>query len=56
MDDGEREAGGDGSIDCVASRLQHLNPGARSELMDAGDNGVRSVRRTQRCGCEGGGE
>src|SRR5208283_6026803 len=35
MDDGEREAGGDGGIDSVATGAQHLDAGARGELVDA---------------------
>ena len=53
MNDGEREAGGDGGIDGIASGLQHLNPGARGKLVNAGDDGVRSVRGTQRRGRDG---
>ncbi len=56
MDDGEREAGGDGGIDGVASGAQHFDAGARGEFVDAGDHGVRSVRGTQRRGRDGGGE
>ena len=56
MDDGEREAGGDGGIDGIATRAQHLDAGARGELVDAGDDGVRSVRRAQRRGRDGRGE
>jgi hypothetical protein len=33
--------------------LQHLNPGARSEFVDARDDGVWSVRRAQRRGRDG---
>jgi len=56
MDHGKREAGGDGSIDGVASRVQHLDPSARGEFVDAGDNGVRSMRRPQRRSPDGRGE
>jgi hypothetical protein len=56
MDDGEREAGGDGGIDGIASGAQHLNTGLRSELVNAGDDGVRSVGGTQRRGHDGRGE
>jgi hypothetical protein len=50
MDDGEGEAGGHGGIHGVASGLQHLDAGAGGELVDAGDDGVGSVRRAQRRG------
>ena len=50
MDDGEREAGGDGGIDSVAAGAQHLDAGARGEFVDAGDDGVPGVRRAQRRG------
>ena len=50
MDDGEREAGGDGGIDGVASRAQHLDSGARGELVNAGDDGMRRVGGAQRRG------
>jgi hypothetical protein len=40
MDDGEREASSDGSIDGIASGAQHLHSGARGKLVDAGDDGV----------------
>ena len=56
MDDGEREAGGDGGIDGVATGAQHLDAGARGKFVDADDDGVRSVRGAQRRGREGGGE
>jgi hypothetical protein len=56
MHDGEREAGGDGGIDRIAARAQHLNAGARGELVDAGHDSVRSVRRAQRRGHDGRGE
>jgi hypothetical protein len=50
MDDGEREAGGDSGIDGIASGSQHLHAGARGKFVDAGDDGVRSVRGAQRRG------
>jgi hypothetical protein len=56
MDDGEREASGHGSVDGVATGAQHLDAGARGEFVDAGDDGVRSVRGAQRRGRGGRGE
>jgi hypothetical protein len=55
MDNGEREARGDGSIDGIAARAQYLDAGPRCELVDAGDDGVLSVRGAQRRGrdCDG---
>ena len=53
MDNGKREAGGDGGIDSVAAGAQHLDAGARGEFVDAGDDGVRSVRGAQRRGRDG---
>jgi hypothetical protein len=53
MDNGEREAGGDRGIDGVAAGAQHLDAGARGELVDAGDDGVRSMRGPQRRGRDG---
>jgi hypothetical protein len=50
MDDGEGEAGGHGGIHGVASGLQHFDAGAGGELVDAGDDGVGSMRRAQRRG------
>ena len=41
VDDGEREADGDGSIDGVAAFLQDLNAGVGGEVMDGDDHGVR---------------
>jgi len=56
MDDREREASSNGGIDGIASGAQHLDTGARSEFMDAGHDCVRSVRRAQRRGRDGGHE
>jgi len=50
MDDGKRESSGDGGINGIASRLHHLDPGTRCQLVNAGDNGMGGVRRTKwRC-------
>lgn len=49
MDDSERKAGRNGGIDGVSSRMQHLNAGAGSKLVNAGDDSVRGVRGAQRC-------
>jgi hypothetical protein len=56
IDDGEGEAGGDGGIDGIATRAQHFDAGARGKLVNAGDDGVRSVSRAQRRGCDDRGE
>ena len=50
MDDGEREAGGYGGVHGIASGLQHFDAGERGEFVDAGDDGVRSMRGAQRSG------
>jgi len=56
MDHGEHEAGGHGGINGIATGAQHLDAGARGELVDAGDNGMRSVHGSQRRGRNGRGE
>jgi hypothetical protein len=56
MDYGEGEAGGDGGIHGIATGAQHLDASARGKLMNAGDDGVRSVRGAQRRGRDRGGQ
>src|SRR5258708_6880950 len=56
MDDSERKASGDGGIDGVATGAKHLNARAGSQLVDARDHSVRSVRGAQRSGRDRGGE
>jgi hypothetical protein len=56
MDDGKRKAGGHCGIDGIATGAQHLNASARRQFVDAGNNGMWSVRRTQRRGGDGRGE
>jgi hypothetical protein len=48
MDDGEGESGGNGGVNGIASSLHDFGAGARSEFVNAGDDGVRSMRRAQR--------